>query len=161
MRASTQLNVLIFEKEFKRYLIRPGNRVDSLIIIDNKFSRFKEFKPREPMEDSILVYYTEYTGSVCCPRDAKYDRESLRDFIKRYERDNNIKIRDAYTRSIGKEGESVSYLTLEGLPPQEKIKFMKERWWSLVPNKHWKDFVEMSFIYIPIVVGKEGLKKID
>lgn len=42
----------------------------------------------------LKVYYADSYGSVCCPRDPKWDRkQDDTSFIKEYERNNKVKLR--------------------------------------------------------------------
>lgn len=64
----------------------------------------------------LKVYYADSYGSVCCPRDPKWDRkQDDTSFIKEYERNNKVKIKDTYRQNNGKEGEHAIYYTLSGL----------------------------------------------
>lgn len=60
--------------------INQNNKIiiDSLAYnINSEIKRSASYRKKtSKMEDSIIVYYKEFWGSICCPRDAKYDRQS-------------------------------------------------------------------------------------
>lgn len=150
-----------YHNDTKEYLIRNRYAIDSLNNIDGTLFRYKELPVYKPNKDFLLIYYTEATGSVCCPRDPKYDMQSLSAFIRQFENANKVKINVLYTENVGKEGEHIEYLTLEGLTALQKIKFIDERVWNLIPNKELKDFGKVYTIYFPTLVAMKYLKKAD
>lgn len=144
----------------KEYIIGSRHPVDSSTNIDSRFFSYKELLPYKLNDDSLLIYYTEGMGSSCCPRDPNYDMQPLDGFIEQFENTYKIKIGMRYDRSEGKEGEHTDYLTLEGLTPLQKIKFIDERRWSLIPNKQLKSFGIAYTIYMPVVIAKKYVAQV-
>ena len=146
--------------DFDEYIIAARkSHIDTLTGIDNKFSNYKELKSLSLNEDSILVYYAEEYGSVCCPEDPIWKiRPTLGEFIKQFEDANKVKVGQTYHRTMGKEGEQIVYFTLDGLTPSQKIYFLTKRYYDLIPNKETKKIVLLPKIYMPIFVSKKYLK---
>jgi hypothetical protein len=90
-------------------------------------------------KDSVLIYYEESYGSVCCPRDPKWNlKNSLKKFIMNFEKSHNVKIGKVYVESYGDEGEHVCYFTLSSLTGKQKVEFISKRLCDLIPNGETK-----------------------
>lgn len=72
------------------------------------------------------IRYIEMYGSICCPRDYKYDNQ-LVNYIKTFESNNKVKLTSNYKMSLGKEGETAYFLSLESLTEELQEKFINER----------------------------------
>jgi hypothetical protein len=146
--------------DFDEYIIvARKSHIDTLTGIDNKFLNYKELKPFSLSEDSILVYYVEEYGSVCCPEDPIWKiRPTLGEFIKQFEDTNKVRVGQTYYITTGKEREQIVYFTLDGLTPVQKIYFLTKRYYDLIPNKETKKIVLLPEIYMPVLVSKKYLK---
>ena len=112
-------------KTFNIYKLDRGRRngigkekVDSLNIQEN-FPKL-QFADIELKKEEVDIYYQVSYGSVCCPRDSKWDNyESNQEYLKKH----IDKIGEGYKIIQGKEGEHTTYYTLSGTA-QEKLKFL-------------------------------------
>jgi len=87
--------------------------------------RFRE--PSAPDAQTMWVYAEERYGSVCCPRDPRWDLAPVRgDLLVRYNQQFKRDVRvDGVVRSIqGREGEHTDYYTLAGLSRAAKLHFL-------------------------------------
>ncbi|MCW2120611.1 hypothetical protein [Flavobacterium sp. 7A] len=78
------------------------------------------------IDGNAKIRYIEMYGSVCCPRDYKYNSPLL-SYIKNFEAENDVKLDLRYKISLGKEGEAAYFLSLENLTPNLRQKFVVER----------------------------------
>ncbi|XZF14613.1 hypothetical protein ACTHGU_00600 [Chitinophagaceae bacterium MMS25-I14] len=140
---------------------KGGIKTDSFIIKGTQpVLHFRN--PGTMPADMIKVYYSEGYGSVCCPRDPRWDNISaLMPFVADFEKRHHVKIRGTYTQVYGKEGEHNIFLTLEGLSLQQKLEFILERSRAVIPNKELKPIVLAPRIFFPYYVSKKGLKSGD
>lgn len=158
-------NAVIYQVDFNEYIIKynrhPPYRkyIDTLNSIDPKLYKYKYLLPKVPKnkKDSVLIYYTEFYGSGCCPRDPKFDRVSENDFIISFEKKHSVKIGQVYSISMGKEGENNNYFTLSGLTPEQKIQFIDERVKSLYGVKNQMPKEYQSLIYTPYWMSMKDL----
>jgi len=77
-------------------------------------------------KDLVFEYSFSY-GSICCPKDLKWDSEGIEDTIKKFENDNNILMKGTYNIITGKEGESTYYFSFFGWSDDMKNKFLAKR----------------------------------
>ena len=93
-----------------------------------KVKKKKVVKTQKVVKKSTpMIAYQESYGSVCCPKDKKWDGEFLHDYIKRFNTENNTNITDIYEQMRGREGERIIVLTLKELDPKMREKFIKDR----------------------------------
>ncbi|HFK5510985.1 TPA: hypothetical protein ACGZ9U_001903 [Elizabethkingia anophelis] len=145
------------------HIIRNGGEIktDSTHISGNGHPNISYAEPEVP-KDMLKVYYADSYGSVCCPRDPKWDRkQNDTSFIKEYERNNKVKIKDTYKQNNGKEGEHAIYYTLLGLTSLQRLGFMLEKRSEEIANKEKKDLVFAPQIFTPhlVKIEKEGFRK--
>ncbi|MCL1668140.1 hypothetical protein M2T82_08715 [Elizabethkingia ursingii] len=136
-------------------------KVDSLHISGNSNPKINFIIPDTP-KDMLQVYYTDSYGSVCCPRDPKWDSEQDdASFIKEYEQNKKVKISDTYRQNNGKEGEHAIYYTLSGLTSLQRLDFILEKISQRVVNKETKDIQFSARIFTPhfVKIEKEGFRK--
>lgn len=87
--------------------------------------RFRE--PSAPDAQTMWVYAEERYGSVCCPRDPRWDIAPMRgELLAAYNQQFKRDVRaDGIERSIqGREGEHTDYYTLAGLSHAAKLHFL-------------------------------------
>jgi hypothetical protein len=79
--------------------------------------------------NKLTVYRKESYGSVCCPRDPRWDSvEQDESFIRDFEARKKIKVtRGRYVEKVGKEGERNIYYTLPALTGEQRLEFLLER----------------------------------
>lgn len=98
------------------------------------------------------VKYVEVYGSICCPRDYKYDHH-LMSYINDFEKTNDVSINSSYKLSLGKEGEAAYFLSLENLSQNLQNKFIHDRLKTLQTN----DESAINHLNNPITL-KQALK---
>ncbi|MCL1671523.1 hypothetical protein [Elizabethkingia ursingii] len=145
------------------HIIRNEGEVktDSTHISGNGHPHISYAEPEVP-KDMLQVYYTDSYGSVCCPRDPKWDsKQDDAFFIKEYERNKKIKISDTYKQNNGKEGEHTTYYTLSGLTSLQRLGFILEKESQRNVNKETKDIVFAPQIFTThlVKIEKEGFRK--
>lgn len=145
------------------HIIRNGEEVktDSTHISGNGHPKISYAEPEVP-KDMLQVYYTDSYGSVCCPRDPKWDsNQDDASFIKGYEQNNKVKITDTYRQNNGKEGEHAMYYTLSGLTSLQRLDFILEKQYQRTVNKEAKDIQFSGRIFTPyyVKIEKEGFRK--
>ena len=136
-------------------------KMDSIHISGNTNPRIKYIIPINP-KDMLQVYYTDSYGSVCCPRDPKWDsKQDDVSFIKEFEKNKKVKITDTYQQNNGKEGEHAIYYTLSGLTPLQHLDFILEKQYQRTVNKEAKDIQFSGRIFTPhfVKIEKEGFRK--
>ncbi len=145
------------------YVIKyyPEGEIDSLNSVDNKLAQYKPLLnwtnwTNELKVDSVLIYYSEFYGSHCCPPDTRYaNKITLTDFISEFEKKHQVKIGELFSIVMGYEGEHIVHLTLSGLTPAQKIQFIDERANSLLSSR--KELNQPT-IYTPYWIPISGLK---
>ncbi len=130
----------------KVYHIKRNNtsyKVDSLILPENvKFT----FQKSSDKENDIKFYYSDCYGSVCCPKDDKWDSyEAVQNKIKLFEEQNNLSI-NKDSNSFGEEGEHCTSYNLNGLTTEQKFLFIKE-----IKNETKEQFPQ---IFLPVTAEK-------
>jgi len=136
-------------------------KVDSLHITGKSNPKISFTIPDTP-KDMLQVYYTDSYGSLCCPRDPKWDsKQDDASFIKEYERNKKVKIIDTYRQNNGKEGEYTIYYTLSGLTSLQHLDFIIEKESQRIVNKETKDIQFSAQIFTPhfVKIEKEGFRK--
>lgn len=74
-----------------------------------------------------MIMYVESYGSVCCPKDPKWTKEFFPDYVKRFNTEHKVTIKEVYNQAQGREGEQVFAVTLKELSPALKKKFIEDR----------------------------------
>ncbi|WP_454060282.1 hypothetical protein [Elizabethkingia ursingii] len=145
------------------HITRNGGEVktDSIHISGNRHPQTIYAEP-EVLKDMLQVYYTDSYGSVCCPRDPKWDsKQDDASFIKEYEQNKKVKIKDTYSQNNGKEGEHATYYTLSGLTSLQRLNFILEKDYQRIVNKETKDIQFSARIFTPhfVKIEKDGFRK--
>ncbi|OPB88025.1 hypothetical protein BAS06_12630 [Elizabethkingia miricola] len=145
------------------HIIRNGGEVktDSTHISGNGHPHISYTEPEVP-KGMLQVYYTDSYGSVCCPRDPKWDtKQDDASFIKEFEKNKKVKIADTYQQNNGKEGEHAIYYTLSGLTSLQRLDFILEKQYQRTVNKEAKDIQFSGRIFTPysVKIEKEGFRK--
>ena len=112
----------------------PQNKIsiDSTITYRGTFPTIEYRKSKETAQDKLLIYYTENWGSICCPKDPKWDRIKEIEAFKKQFRNYESK---TYLKNRGKEGEHEYYYTLEKLELKDRLNFiLKSRSYDEKPN---------------------------
>ncbi|WP_322545212.1 hypothetical protein [Elizabethkingia miricola] len=145
------------------HITRNGGEIktDSTHISGNGHPYISYTEPEIP-KGMLQVYYTDSYGSVCCPRDPKWDnKQDDASFIKEFEKNKKLKITDTYRQNNGKEGEHAIYYTLSGLTSLQRLSFILEKKSQGIKNKEKKDIVFAPQIFTPhfVKIEKEGFRK--
>ncbi|WP_078798424.1 hypothetical protein [Elizabethkingia miricola] len=145
------------------HITRNGGEIktDSTHISGNGHPHISYTEPEIP-KGMLQVYYTDSYGSVCCPRDPKWDnKQDDASFIKEFEKNKKLKITDTYRQNNGKEGEHAIYYTLSGLTSLQRLSFILEKKSQGITNKEKKDIVFAPQIFTPhfVKIEKEGFRK--
>ncbi|RYM32095.1 hypothetical protein ERX46_15545 [Brumimicrobium glaciale] len=146
------------QKPIKSTIVYEFIRSDRLIkkdsvILKNDYPKMNFAPKTEIQSDEFESYYTEYFGSICCPRDLQWDNTPTRDeFISFFEKENNVEIIETYRKVNGKEGEAIYYYTLNGLSNKMKLHFILERKFYRIINRHLKDIIFIPQVFTPIRV---------
>lgn len=145
--------------EFKR---KNGKiLIDSLVLIGS-FPEMEIISIPKIKPNQALVYFTERFGSKCCPKDLQWENSPKREeFIANFESENKTKIGNTYVKYTGKEGESDYYYTLNKLSNELKLRFILERNFYRIINRHLKDIIKYPRIFTPTILDiNSDLKKI-
>ena len=78
------------------------------------------------IDEDTPIRYIEIYGSVCCPRDYKFDTHLL-EFIKTFENTYHVKLESNYKLILGREGEAAYFLSLDNLSEELREKFVTQR----------------------------------
>jgi hypothetical protein len=78
------------------------------------------------IDSNKKVRYVEMYGSICCPRDYKYDHHLI-GYIDEFETTNNVAIKSSYKLPLGKEGEATYFLSLDNLSQKLQEEFINGR----------------------------------
>ena len=139
--------------EFKRNEYGKTSK-DSIVIMGGKgFPNMDFYKNSLNSNEYEKIYYKENYGSICCPRDYQLDNKPTRaEFIAEFEQQNNLKIIDTYTESIGEEGEINYYYTLNNISNNFKLLFILKRKYARILNRKSKKIGHFPQIYTPFFV---------
>lgn len=100
-----------------------GYTVDTLILPNTTKFIFQKTKLEE---NEIKFYYDDCYGSVCCPRDDRWDSyKDVQNKIKNFEKENNVLIHKS-SNSFGEEDEHCTTYNLSELTNEKKLLFIKE-----------------------------------
>lgn len=107
--------------------------------------------------DTIKVYYIFCCGSVCCPPDPKWILHiDQKQFITQFENQHDVKIRNTYRQTTGKEGEHCIYFTLGGLSPILKLQFIIDYQYYTALDKKAEKEKNTTQIFVPQIIMKMG-----
>lgn len=115
--------------------------VAALLLVLPANARQKKKKKKTKIQAAVrrppipMIHYMESYGSVCCPKDPKWDKEFFKDYVARFNRENNVLIEDIYGQARGREGEQLFILSLDELSPALKRKFVEGRLEVLSPEE--------------------------
>lgn len=130
---------IIIKPVNKHYLltlneVKSGYVIDSLLSIQTNPTSAELLYRSTPSKsaDSVLIYYKEDNAhGACCDLPINRDTNTLNNYVSNFEKEHHTAIGKSYSYIYGDEGEHVSYLTLSGLTPQQKILFIDGRIRSL------------------------------
>jgi len=143
--------------EFKRD--NGKTSIDSLVLMGS-FPEMKIVPPPKIKANEIVVYYTESFGSSCCPKDLQLENAPTRqEFIANFEKENKISVVDTYVQITGKEGEANYYYTLNKLSNELKLRFILERNYYRIINRHLKDIIKYPRIFTPSIMDVNSRMK--
>lgn len=143
-------------KTDKFYFVkRNESKWDSISLNSQNYPKikFKDKKTSVP-PNAIVSYYSEFFGSVCCPRDKKRDflRDNKNDYFFQELKNNGISVKEMYSCSFGEEGEYGSFYPLKELSTEQKLTFIKKR----------RDFFQQNpeeyRIFFPEIIDYPNLK---
>jgi len=145
--------------EFKR---QNGKVLKDSLVLMGSFPEMKIVSPPKIKAHQTLIYFTEGFGSKCCPKDLQWENSPKREeFIANFESENKTEIGNTYVEYTGKEGESNYYYTLNKLSNELKLRFILERSFYRIINRHLKDIIKYPRIFTPIVLEvNSNIKKI-
>ncbi len=137
-------------------------KIDSLTITGNKQKSIILKNPENKFKDSILSFLSEKTILNSLQDDKSYKTESNRiEFIKKFEKNNKLKIGKIYLENIDN-NENVFYYCLNSLNSKNKLKFILQRKYDLIPNKHLKKISPPKEIYFPeLITTKDKTEEIE
>ena len=85
------------------------------------------------IDSEIKIRYIERYGSICCPRDYKFDNHLLK-YIKTFESTYQVNLDANFKLLLGKEGEAAYFLSLENLSIELRNTFVEQRLKTLNVN---------------------------
>ncbi len=130
-------------------------KVDSIRISGDGHPKLRYQTPAVP-KDMLLVYRTESYGSVCCPKDPRWEiADEDPAFIKEFEQRYQTHITKTYRQNNGKEGEYTVFYTLPKLTTTQRLNFIIEKRSQWIVNKATKDLVFQPQIFTPQLVAIE------
>lgn len=145
------------------HILREEGKVkaDSIRISGNGHPKL-EFQKPVASEDRLVVYRTESYGSVCCPRDPRWEiADKTPAFIKAFEQRNNVHIRSTYRQNNGKEGEHTIFYTLPGLTTEQRLSFILEKrsQWIINEETNAPSFQIQVFTPQLVAIEKKGFNR--
>lgn len=137
-------------------------RVDSIRRSGDDNPGFDFVKPALP-KNMLTVYRKESYGSVCCPRDPKWDMiDKDNSFLHDFEQTNHLKVtRGRYVQMEGKEGEKSIYYTLPGLSSVQRLDFLANKYvqWTSAKDNHETPILSQLFAPQIVPMVTEGFNK--
>lgn len=104
------------------------------------------------IDTDVNIRYIERYGSICCPRDYKFDNHLVK-YIKAFENINHVTLESNFKLLLGKEGEAAYFLSLENLSVELRNKFVNQRLETL----HANDESVINYLKTPVSI-QEALK---
>ncbi|MNU90235.1 hypothetical protein D3C71_800950 [compost metagenome] len=137
-------------------------KVDSIRLSGEDNARFDFVKPISP-KDMLTVYRKESYGSVCCPRDPKWDNVDKDElFLRDFEHRSHLNVtKGRYVQMEGKEGEKSIYYTLPGLSSAQRLQFLVDKYAQRIVNKDMEARTYLPQLFTPQIVPMvtEGFNK--
>lgn len=136
-------------------------KVDSIRISGDGHPKLEFQQPGAP-KNMLVVYRTESYGSVCCPKDPRWEiADEGPAFIKAFEQRNKVHIKSTYRQNNGKEGEHTVFYTLPRLTTEQRLNFILEKRSQWIVNKATKDIAFQPQVFTPqlVPVVKTGFTK--
>ncbi|WP_293888198.1 MULTISPECIES: hypothetical protein [unclassified Sphingobacterium] len=137
-------------------------RVDSIRRSGDDNPGFDFFKPVSP-KNMLTVYRKESYGSVCCPRDPKWDSaDEDESFLRDFEKRNYLNVtRGRYVQMEGKEGEKSIYYTLPELSSVQRLDFLANKYaqWTGAKDNHETPILSQLFAPQIVPMVTEGFNK--
>ena len=154
------------EKHAPSFIIYKFNRTQGNIIKDStliyQFPGIKFAEKYHLKKNEGVFYYIEGYGSFCVPKDPQHENKPTREeFISFFEKENKVKIVNVYWESNEKEEEHRFLYPLDGLSNLLKLKFILDRDFYRIINRHAKDIIKTPKIYTPFILEiNDKMKKI-
>lgn len=137
-------------------------RVDSIRRSGDDNPGFDFVKPVS-LKNMLTVYRKESYGSVCCPRDPKWDlADEDESFLYDFEQHNHLKVtKGRYVQMEGKEGEKSIYYTLPRLASIQRLEFLTAKYarWIANRNVQTPPFIPQLFAPQMVPFVSEGFNK--
>lgn len=90
---------------------------------------FNTISAQEVENKELVFEYSLSYGSVCCPKDLKWnEKEAIKTTIQNFEKENNVLMKGTYKTIDGKEGECTYYFSFLGWDTVTKKKFLNIRY---------------------------------
>ncbi len=143
-------------KTDKFYFVKRNEiKWDSISLNSQNYPKVKyKDKKTSVSKNTVVSYYSEFFGSVCCPRDKKRDflADNKNDYFFQQLTNNGIIVKEIYSCSFGEEGEYASFYPLKELSNEQKLIFIKKR----------RDFFQQDVgsykIFFPEIIDYPNLK---
>ncbi|MGE8429363.1 MAG: hypothetical protein ACN6O7_15885 [Sphingobacterium sp.] len=137
-------------------------KVDSLRLSGLDNPRLDFVKPISS-KGMLTIYRRESYGSVCCPRDPKWDNADKDElFLRDFEHRSHLKVtKGRYVQMEGKEGEKSIYYTLPGLSSAQRLEFLADKYaqWSVNRDTGARTIIPQLFAPQIIPMVTEGFNK--
>lgn len=137
-------------------------KVDSLRLSGLDNPRLDFVKPISP-KGMLTIYRRDGYGSVCCPRDPKWDNADKDElFLRDFEHRSHLKVtKGRYVQMEGKEGEKSIYYTLPGLSSAQRLEFLANKYAQWIANKDTGTRTIIPQLFAPQIIPMvtEGFNK--
>ncbi|KKO89381.1 hypothetical protein AAW12_21180 [Sphingobacterium sp. Ag1] len=137
-------------------------KVDSLRLSGLDNPRLDFVKPTSP-KGMLTIYRRDSYGSVCCPRDPKWDNADKDElFLRDFEHRSHLKVtKGRYVQMEGKEGEKSIYYTLPGLSSAQRLEFLANKYAQWIANKGTGTRTIIPQLFAPQIIPMvtEGFNK--
>lgn len=152
------VDTLIVTDRFKEYVFyyikNVIHRIDTLNHIKKELRHFIEIPKPDSIQtqNSICVYYRTFGMPHFNSDGSGMSLSSINSLsiIASFQKENNAKITDTYTQTIGYEGETNFYFTFTGLSGQLKAKLLNTERYCCIPNAANIKIADISTVFIPI-----------
>ncbi|MFE2860647.1 MULTISPECIES: hypothetical protein [Sphingobacterium] len=137
-------------------------KVDSLRLSGLDNPRLDFVKPISA-KGMLTIYRRDSYGSVCCPRDPKWDNADKDElFLRDFEHRSHLKVtKGRYVQMEGKEGEKSIYYTLPGLSSAQRLEFLANKYAQWIANKDTGTRTIIPQLFAPQIIPMvtEGFNK--
>jgi hypothetical protein len=137
-------------------------KVDSLRLSGLDNPRLDFVKPISA-KGMLTIYRRDSYGSVCCPRDPKWDNADKDElFLRDFEHRSHLKVtKGRYVQMEGKEGEKSIYYTLPGLSSAQRLEFLANKYAQWISNKDTGTRTIIPQLFAPQIIPMvtEGFNK--